>query len=280
MSKRAIKSSTKRSTSRFRSTQSSFCRDSTPFFTKRLIRSARTRNWATNFRSKFLCIRKRMTRWIKTLRTISRTWTGWSKRETSSGKIRLTCTMGRRKLRSSSRFTRLLRANESTNSRRITRRSRKRIARIWTKSLSWKSRRRCWIWRRRKISYEFRSWSRGRASLTVASKLAKIAIESTVRRKILTGPARCISQTMAVKCGGVAVKLAKTLKAANVWSMRVKKTRMTMIRKAMTRRNSNSRRTCAVSAAKKRVTQLWIVREIRTCEQASPPITTSNESRK
>ena len=50
----------------------------------------------------------------------------------------------------------------------------------------------------------------------MALKRAKIVIESTVRRRISTGHARCISLTMAVKCGGVAAKWAKMPKDANV----------------------------------------------------------------
>ena len=55
---------------------------------------------------------------------------------------------------------------------------------------------------------------------------------------------------------------------------------MTTIRKEMMKKNLNSKRICAVSAAKKKDTPLWTVREIRTCERDSLQTTSTKEFRR
>ena len=75
---------------------------------------------------------------------------------------------------------------------------------------------------------EFRSLSRGRVSLTVGTRHARIAIKSIRRRKTSIGAVGNIKASMAVRFGGAVVNRAENNPAVSSVSMSRRRMKMKM----------------------------------------------------
>ena len=100
---------------------------------------------------------------------------------------------------------------------------------------------------------EFRSLSRGRVSLTVGTRHARIAIKSTRRRKTSIGAVGNIKASMAARSGGAVVNRVGNSRAVSSASMNQR--RMKMKKWLMTTRTTKkrSRSMCVAHVARKLV---------------------------